>query len=324
MLKKQPPRPIVKGSRVKYQNSLNNTQSVVNNDSAGEEESGEGEEEEESEPEEEEPPAPAKPSVTTSSIRTSSNTSNIDNNDSTTASSYNKTSIRTSRFDRDEKKDTSSAPSSTSLTKTSVGVRRLGRRDLESEPVVTPAVSKVSSRFGPSITTGSSLRNDRISSAYRTDDKKTEDTTSTGRTSLQSRLNPRLSSTNKDEKEDSDTTSSILNRYRPKAKTNDDNNWRTTRKKDVSLDIIGSPHFLLLLFVYLRADIPRCLDTSRLVNSFLVFFVFLFYFKLFFFCVWVSRSYVIDTWWYDNELYFFIQVTKSFFIYIKLMILLGK
>ena len=244
MLKKQPQRPIVKGSRVKYQNKLNN--SKAGNDAEEEkkdedkaEESAQSESEEEASPSPP-PPAPATTTKTStasiSSLRSTSTSNDVD-------TSTNKTSIK-SRFgdrDREEKKDTSTPI----VIKTTVGVgisSRFPKRDPEPEPAATKPIGIGSSRYG------TTTRNDRITSAF--DKRSTSNTSSaeennTSTTRVPYRPNPRLG----DEKNDSDTnSSSAANRYRPKKTTDDNNTWRTPRKKEVWVYAVSS--FLLLISFY--------------------------------------------------------------------------
>jgi len=209
MLKKAPPRPIVKGSRAKYLNKENNSESIVNNESEEEEE------EEESEPEVEVAPPPPKITPVTTTTKLSND---VDSSNSKTSSVKPSSRFGDRDRDRDEKKDTNTSSASVTRTSVGIGISRVGKRDPEPEPA-----KPISSRF--------QTRNERVGGAFRQDDKKTEEPSSTTRTtttSVQSRLNPRLSSSSRDEKEDND---SILNRYRAKAKTNDDN-WRTRKKDD--------------------------------------------------------------------------------------------
>lgn len=216
MLKKQPPRPILKGSRAKakaLRNNENNSKPVVNNDKA-----------EEAKPTIEKIP-PAKTSFTNTSVKTNS-TSDVDS--SATSNSTKTSTFKSSRFadrdrdTKDDKKDTTSS-STPALTRTSVGIgisSRTKTRDPEPEPA-----KPISSRFGQS-------RTDRLGGGFRQDEKKTEEPTRTTitTTSISSRLNQRpSSSSSKDEKGDDD---SFLNRHRSKVKTNDENNWRTRKKDD--------------------------------------------------------------------------------------------
>jgi len=257
LLKKQPPRPIVKGSRTKFLNKQNNSE--PNNESEEENEK-EDEEEVESEPEEEAPP-PVKPTPISVKINSTGELDSTTNSTSTTKTSA------PSRFgnrERDDKKETSSP----AMSRTTIGV---GLSRVKREPEPEPA-KPIGSRFGTTTrneragggirietkktedTTASATsrfdrigggirsevkktedtttsRNDRVGGGFRTDTKKTEDTTTTTatapRSSVASRLNQRLASSSRD-----DDSDSILNRYRPKVKNDDDNNWRTRKKDD--------------------------------------------------------------------------------------------
>lgn len=206
LLKKQPPRPAVKGGRAKFLNKQNNSEPVVNNESPEEES-------EESEPEEPEEPAPPPVKTTTSSSTSKTNSA------SAVDSTSNRISVQTSRFgsrDRDEKKDTNIS-SSVTRTNVGIGISRVSKQR-EPEPEPEPTKPASSSRFGQS-------RTDRLG-GFRTEDKKTEEpTTTTSHNAIASRLKERLSSSSRDEKEENN---SIMNRYRPTS----DNNWRTRKKDD--------------------------------------------------------------------------------------------
>lgn len=218
MLKKQPERPIVKGSRVKYQNKLNNP-------NADKEEEKKDESAEESEPEEENPPSPPPPTTKTTKTSTASISSlkSTSNNDVDTSTNKTFKSRYGDNNEREEKKDTSTPV----VVKTTVGVginSRFPKRDPEPEPAATKPIG---SRYG------ASTRGDRITSVF---DKRSTSTTNTDENTTPSTRVPFRTTPSRlrDEKDDSDTnSSSIANRYRPKKTTDDNNSWRTPRKKEV-------------------------------------------------------------------------------------------
>lgn len=222
MLKKQPKRPIVKGSRVKYQNKLNNPQAADEEEEEKDEDKEDESAEEESESEEETPPSPPPPTTKTTKTSTASISSIKSTTNNDVDSSTNKTIIKSRNNEREEKKDTSTPV----VVKTTVGVgisSRFPKRDPEPEPAATKPIG---SRYGVG-----TARSDRITSAF---DKRPTSTSNTEENNAPS-TRPTFRTTPsrlRDEKDDSDTNS-IANRYRPKKTTDDNNSWRTSRKKEV-------------------------------------------------------------------------------------------
>ena len=223
MLKKQPTRPIVKGSRVIYQNKLNNPQA------ANEEEEKNGEDKEDEsgeESESEEETAPSPPPSTTKTTKTSTASISSINKPNDVDTSTNKTIIKSRSNEREEKKDTSTPI----VVKTTVGVgisSRFPKRDPEPEPAATKPIG---SRYGVG-----STRSDRVTSSF---DKRPSSTSNTEENNTPSSTRVPFRTTPsrlRDEKDnDSDTnSSSITNRYRPKKTPDDNNSWRTPRKKEV-------------------------------------------------------------------------------------------